>query len=135
MSGRDRLFSLVKSTAGLAVFILTLSFFSLAFAEEIRYDSGGRRDPFVALVGPGGTMAVKSNPGDLNIEGIIFDPKNGGSLVLVNGEFYKEGQSVNKATIVSIFKDRVIMRQDDETKELWIRDELVSADGKISRKK
>jgi hypothetical protein len=108
---------------------LGFAFFSLAFADEIRYDSGNRRDPFVPLVGPGGSVIVKFNPGDLNIEGIIFDPKGSGSLVLVNGEFYKEGQTVNKATIMSIFKDRVILRQDDEEKVLWIRDEVVGSGG------
>lgn len=115
-----------------AVFLFMLlnsGFFSLAFADEIRYDSGNRRDPFLPLVGPGGMVLQKFNPGDLNIEGIIFDPRGSGSLVLVNGEFYKEGQTVNKATIMSIFKDRVIFRQDDEEKVLWIRDEVVGSGG------
>jgi hypothetical protein len=110
-------------------FALHLGFFSLAFADEIRYDSGNRRDPFVPLIGPGGALILKFNPGDLNIEGIIYDPKGTGSLVLVNGEFYKEGQTVNNSTIVSIFKDRVVFSQDNEEKILWIRDEVVASDG------
>lgn len=104
---------------------LICAFFSLAFAEEIRYDSGARRDPMTPLVGPDGVIAVKLNPDDLNIEGIIFDSNRTGSLVLINGEFYKEGQPVKGATIISILKDRVILRQDDEEKSLWMREEVV----------
>lgn len=121
----------IKRSAKAAVLIAVIlwgsgtGIFSLAFADEIRYDSQNRRDPFIPLVGPGGALMLKFNPGDLNIEGIIYDPKAGGSLVLINGEFYKEGQSVGKATIVSIFKDRVVLRQDDEEKTLWIREEVV----------
>ncbi len=77
-------------------------------------------------------MTMKFNPGDLNIEGIIYDPKGNGSLVLVNGEFYKEGQSVNNSTVMSILKDRVVFRQDAEEKILWLRDEVVPSDGLTS---
>lgn len=115
--------------AAIAVFFA--GFFSLAFADEIKYDSGNRRDPFIPLVGPGGVVTMKFNPGDLNIEGIIFDSRRTGSLVLVNGDFYKEGQTVGKATIMSIFKDRVVLRQDDEEKVLWMREEVVPA-GKVT---
>lgn len=111
------------------------SFFSLAFAGEIRYDSGGRRDPMMPLVGPDGIVAVKFNPDDLHIEGIIFDSNRAGSLVLINGEFYKEGQTVNNSTIITIMKDRVILRQDDEEKTLWIREEIVSYDQQIKLEK
>lgn len=103
------------------------AFFSLAFAGEIRYDNGARRDPMTPLVGPDGVINVKFNPDDLNIEGIIYDKNRAGSLVLINGEFYKEGQSVKDATIISILKDRVILRQDDEAEEktIWMREEVL----------
>lgn len=111
----------------LSVFFIT-GYFSLAIADEIRYDSGARRDPMTPLVGPDGIVSLKFDPDDLNIEGIIFDTRKTGSLVLINGDFYKEGQTVKNSTIISIFKDRVILRQDDEEKTLWIREEVVSAD-------
>lgn len=107
------------------------AFFSLAFAGEIRYDSGARRDPLTPLVGPDGVIAIKFNPNDLNIEGIIFDSNRAGSLVLINGDFYKEGQSVKDATIISILKDRVILRQDDEEKSLWMREEIVDPNQQV----
>lgn len=95
-----------------------------AFTEELRYISGGRRDPFQPLITKGGMVVQGFNPSDLKVEGIIFDPLKG-SLVLINGEFYKQGDSVKEAKVISIFKDRVILSQDDEKKELWIREELL----------
>jgi type II secretory pathway component PulC len=95
-----------------------------AQSEPIAYDSGSRRDPFVPLVGPGGVMVQKFNPTDLIVEGIVFDPGGTGSLVLINGEFYKEGDQVKNANIITIFKDRVVLQQADEEKTLWIREEV-----------
>jgi len=96
---------------------------SVRGTEEVRYASGARRDPFIPLVGPGGIVVKTFDPTDLKVEGIIFDP-NQGSLVLINGEFYKQGERVKNATLISIFKDRVILSQDDEQKVIWIREEI-----------
>ena len=103
-------------------------------AEEIHYDSGNRRDPFVPLIGPGGLLSVQSAPVDFHVEGIIYDPPNG-SLVLIDGEFYKEGDTVKNAAIVSIFEDRIILHQSDATKTLWLREEVLSAPNKIEGEK
>src|SRR5437588_34548 len=94
--------------------ILGLSYFFLAFSEQIHYDSGNRRDPFTPLLGPGAARNSKSKS-DLHIEGIIYDAKSS-SLVLINGEFYKAGDKVNNATVVSIFKDRVVLQMEDAEK-------------------
>ena len=108
------------------VIILMIIFVPLVnlLAEEFRYDRGTRKDPFVPLVGPGGLVKSEIQTSDLNIEGIIFDPKKG-SMVLINGEFYKEGDRVKSANVVSIFKDRVILVQNDKEKILWLREELI----------
>ncbi|MBI3317158.1 MAG: hypothetical protein HYZ85_04050 [Candidatus Omnitrophica bacterium] len=95
-----------------------------AYPEEIRYLSGGRRDPFQPLITKEGMVVQGFNPSDLKVEGIIFDPRKG-SLVLINGDFYKQGDSVKEAKIISIFKDRVILSQNDEKKELWLREEIL----------
>lgn len=100
----------------LAVFVRIVS------ADGIQYDSGGRRDPFVPLVGPDGTILKKFDATGLKVEGIIFDPKNG-SLALINGEFYKAGDKLQNAVLAQIFKDRVILSQDDQEKVLWLREE------------
>lgn len=96
------------------------------FAEEIRYDSKGRRDPFAPLVGPDGKI-IRNNldMADFKIEGVIFDPQ-GGSMVLIDGEFYKEGDNLNGLNIISIMKDRVILAQSKQEKTIWLRDEVVN---------
>ena len=103
---------------------------ALAPAADIRYDGGTRRDPFIPLLGPGAPVKADlkaPEPGkDLKIEGIVFDPGGTGSLALINGEFYKEGDQVDHANIISIFPDRVILQESDQQKSLWIREEIVT---------
>jgi hypothetical protein len=109
---------------GLVLIICLFS--SSVMAESVRYDRGDRRDPFIPLIGPEGVVdAKKFNAADVNIEGIIYDPR-GESMVLINGEFYKEGDSVKNASVISIFQDRVILGQSDEQKTIWIREEIVT---------
>ena len=101
-------------------FVFTAS----VLAEDIRYDKGDRRDPLMPLVGPNGVVLTdKFDSTDLKVEGIIYDP-NSESLVLINGEFYKEGDHVNGANVITIFPDRVILEQSDEKKTIWIREEV-----------
>lgn len=105
-------------------FLLILNSASV-IGDVIRYDNGGRRDPFVPLVGADGKVQeVQLTAKDLNIEGVVFDP-NGGSLVLIDGDFYKEGDSIGQASIISIMKDRVILSQSNQEKIIWLRDEVV----------
>jgi len=104
-------------------------FFSLAFADEIRYDSGDRRDPFIPLVGEGAVLSKGFDPSALNVQGIIIDPREGPSA-LINGDLYKEGEHVQNANIIHIFNDRVIFSQDDEEKTIWIREEIVEGQPK-----
>jgi hypothetical protein len=116
---------------GARIFLIFTAFFAITasvLAQEVRYDRGERRDPFIPLIGPEGFVdARKFDTSDLNIEGIIHDPK-GESLVLINGEFYKEGDDVKGANVISIFQDRIILGQSDEQKTIWIREEIVSGE-------
>lgn len=98
--------------------------FSLAPAGEIKYDTAGRRDPFVPLVGPDGVMSFRTKSADFIVEGIIYDP-SGDSMVIVNGEVVRPGDYVRGASVVSIFRDRVILLQEDEEKIIWLREEIV----------
>jgi len=97
--------------------------FPLVFGAEIRYDSAGRRDPFVPLVGPDGLIMKKSARADFVIEGIIFDSE-GGSMVIVNGKVYRPGDTVDGAIIVQIYQDRVLLAQEEEQKTVWLREEI-----------
>jgi len=108
--------------AGLAAVIFLTS--PSVFAETIRYEKGDRRDPFISLVGADGIVARKFDASDINVEGIIYDP-HGESMVLINGEFYKQGDNVKGANVITIFRDRIILGRSDEEKTLWIREEIV----------
>ena len=119
--------SVQKIFRGLGGFVVFLAvFFPLASAEEIKYDSGGRRNPFIPLVTPEGavTASGQKKTGEFKVEGIIFDP-SGGSFALINGKFYKEGERIENAQIITIFKDRVILSVNDAEKVIWLREEIV----------
>jgi hypothetical protein len=103
----------------------------VGLGEDAAYNSGSRRDPFVPQLG--GSAAVGDHRGkasDLSIDGIIYDPV-GGSIVIIKGEYLKVGSQYKDVTIVSILKNRVVIRQNEAEKELWIRDE--AADNKNIR--
>ena len=102
-----------------------LTIFSVAVADEIRYDTAGRRDPFVPLVGPNAFQANERVGADeLVVEGVVYDPK-GGSYAIVASEIFREGESVGGVKVVKILPDRVVFLQ--ETKEIvvWLREEVV----------
>jgi len=93
-----------------------------SFSEEIRYQSGGRRDPFVPIK----TVAVISSDSaetqdtSMILEGIIFDQK-GSSVLVVGGEPYKVGESVSGKKVVAIHQSYVVMEdQNGKQNEYWV---------------
>ena len=55
-----------------ALFFILLTLCGSLHAEEIAYDSGKRRDPFVPLTGEDASMSASSS--GVKLEGIIYDP-------------------------------------------------------------
>lgn len=102
------------------VVLLTMAA-GLLSAEEIVYDSGKRRDPFVPLVGDMGSLEAGSSSG-FKLEGIIYDP-GGRSLVILNGNSYQVGDVAGDVTVTKIGKDHVVILVDGEEKTLWMREE------------
>lgn len=117
---------LLKIAVFAYLFYVALVFIPSLIAEEapslINYDKAERRDPFTPLIGPGGTILQGFNPNDLKVEGIIYDP-NRGSLALINGEFYKRGDTLKDIIVTQIYKDRVVITKEGEEKILWIRED------------
>ena len=106
--------------------VISAGYFSFAYGEEIRYDQGGRRDPFTPLIGEGAVAAVGNQSharADVKIQGIIIDSQQG-SMVLIDGEFYKEGDRIGDMNLISIYKDRIILSQEDVQKTIWLREEI-----------
>lgn len=110
--------------------IITGSIFLFTgLAQEIPYERGERRDPFIPLISADGSMQVMiTGTGGLEIEGIIYDPGSE-SLVLVNGEFYRIGDVVQEASVVSIYKDKVIFDRDGEEIIRFIREDVAEEGG------
>lgn len=107
------------------VLICTFGFlfiFSIAAAGEIRYDGAGRRDPFVPVLG---NSAKEANGGEIQVEGIVYDPK-GGSYALINGQVYREGESLDDSQLVKIMPDRLILTQNSEEIIMWLHEETLS---------
>ncbi len=81
-------------------------------AEEVLYDSHGKRDPFSPLV----TSTIKQAPGllgietveDVILEGIIYDPKKG-SVVILNGSVLKEGEEFANLKVLAVKPDGVAL--------------------------
>ena len=109
--------------AGLVLCLFLLDF-SLAFAEEFRYDNHGRRDPFVSPAQAGfGTQLGQS---ELRLEGVIVDQK-GGSYAIVNGEIVREGEKFQGFLLRKIEPNRVMFQKEGENFETILNqdDELL----------
>ena len=93
--------------------------FSLAFAEEFRYDSHGKRDPFVSPQdGVGGRLGF----GELQLEGVVVDPK-GDSYAIVNNEIIREGQSLQGFLLKKIESTKVLFEKEGEDFEVLLRED------------
>ncbi len=89
---------------------INLSIFSIVASSE-SYEASAKRDPFVPLV-TGEREAVRGLYGaetidDLNVEGIVFDAKEG-SVAIVNGEIVREGEVWDNVKIVTIQPNGVL---------------------------
>ncbi|PIQ87246.1 MAG: hypothetical protein COV74_01620 [Candidatus Omnitrophica bacterium CG11_big_fil_rev_8_21_14_0_20_45_26] len=74
--------------------------FSLAFADDFRYDSHGKRDPFMEPSMR--TAVVKQETGsitNLRLEGVVIDP-GGRSVAIVNGEMVGAGDQIGNQIVV-----------------------------------
>jgi len=99
-------------------------FFSIAYAEEIRYDNANRRDPFQPLVGPHALQNEGTGKDAFPVEGVVYDPP-AGSYAIIGGEIYREGDTVKDAQLIKIMPGRVILNQQSEEVVIWLREEIL----------
>ncbi len=91
-----------------------------SFSEEIRYQSGGRRDPFLPIKSGSVQTATQSADFAIVVEGIIFD-KKGSSVIVVKGEAYKIGDTVEGRKVTAIYPSKATFQdKDGKQNDYWI---------------
>jgi len=92
---------------------------------QIRYESQGKKDPFIPVVTNDGQLLMKVQSEekdiDLNLEGIIYESR-GRSMVIINGEILKVDDSIGSVKIVEIRKDSIVYSKDGEIVTLFAKE-------------
>lgn len=107
---------------GLGLLILQFDF-SLANGEEFRYDSHGKKDPFVSPA-QAVVTTTQMGSGELRLEGVIVDPQ-GSSYAIVNGQIVRQGEAFEGFLLKKVEPNQalfeksgehfaVVLRRDDE---------------------
>ncbi|MBD3426178.1 MAG: hypothetical protein GF409_02985 [Candidatus Omnitrophica bacterium] len=109
--------------SALAAVILMGEVYSHAEPGGFEYESHGRRDPFIPLVGVEtargrvegltGIMSID----DVSLQGILVGP-DGSKMVIINGEMIKEGAMIGSLLVEDIGKNRVRIKIEDQVFEL-----------------
>jgi hypothetical protein len=118
--------------SGMIIFILTvvswavfLSDSSICAQEKSGYDPGGRRDPFLPLISPEGTLLkleTQVNSGGISLEGVIYD-KSGESYAIVDSKVVKVGDTVGDWQVLKIEQNKVIFQKDGQVQESELKKE------------
>jgi hypothetical protein len=89
-----------------------------AQADYFRYESHGKRDPFVCLVGPEKTSSSRLEDvlsvEEVKLEGIGTGAK-GGRTAILNGQILKTGDKVGEIEVVGIQEKSVILKISGKT--------------------
>jgi hypothetical protein len=88
--------------------------FLLAIDSNFVYDSKGKRDPFIPLIGKNVKLTdaeLLSSIEDVTVEGIIIDKKEG-SAVIVNNQILKTGESLGGFRLEKIAPTYVVFSRD-----------------------
>lgn len=118
---------MLKNKRILVGYWLILFLFTRCYAgQEFKYDSKGKRNPFIPLVTDDGRLlkfeeeeGVSKN---LWLEGIIYD-KYGLSWACVNGEIVKIGDKIGAYQVLKIEEDKVVFIKDGELLKVELKKE------------
>ena len=93
------------------VFFMACAYVSYAHCDDFKYESRGKRDPFVPLVGSERPAVMKLEDivsiEDVRLEGIAVGAK-GDMVAIMNGEMVKERDKFGDVEIKSISKKIVV---------------------------
>ena len=100
-------------------------YFSLAFAEDFRYDSHGKRDPFISQAQEGLLTEKELGANQLRLEGIVLQ-QGEGSYAIVNGEVVKEGDVFAGFKVLKIKANQAIFKskEGEKVKVILNQDEV-----------
>ncbi|MFH0791058.1 MAG: hypothetical protein V2A64_05440 [Candidatus Omnitrophota bacterium] len=98
----------------------------LSAQEEFKYNSQGRRDPFIPLVTSDGRLLnpepEQNNKQELMLEGIIYD-KNGMSYAIINGSIAKVGEKIGEFQVLKINNNKVTFIKNGQLSEIKLKEE------------
>ena len=110
------------------ILFLIFGFFSLCLAQgDFIYQSKGKRNPFIPLVGKDGRLMrldkeQERGASDLLVDGIIYD-KQGVSFALVNDRVVGVGDYAGDYRVLKIQDDKITFLKGDQLKEVPINKE------------
>ncbi len=83
------------------------------YAEQFQYDSHGKRDPMIPLIGqekPGGMPLFSeiASIDDVKLAGVTAS-RTGINMAIINGELVKEGFKAGEVEVKKIAKNSVIL--------------------------
>ncbi len=106
---------MIRKICVVTILLFTVFLIKAAFCvspENFRYESRGKRDPFVPLIGQDKPSIAKlediTSIEDVNLEGIAIGAK-GQRVVMINGEILKENNKVGEIEIKKIDRKAVTL--------------------------
>ena len=109
--------------SSLIVFALLILLAQCALCDGFKYESKGKRDPFVPLVGVSRPAVVSlediTSAEDVKVEGIATGAQ-GKKVAILNGEFLKEGDKVGEVELVKVEKKFVTISIGGKSYNLYL---------------
>lgn len=110
-------------TAGIIAVLFFLAAAPYLMCEGFKYESYGKRDPFVPLVGGSRPAIVKlediTSADDVKVEGTAIGA-NGKKVAILNGEVLKEGDKVGEIELKKVEKKSVTISIGGKSYDLYL---------------
>jgi hypothetical protein len=106
--------------------LLFFWFSGYAQEEQFKYDSKGKRNPFIPLVTSDGRLIKlkeeEEKKAEFALEGIVYS-QYGISYAIFNGEVVKVGDKIGESQVLKIEERRVILIKDGQISETELKKE------------
>lgn len=105
------------------LFFLTKVYFSVANESLFVYDSKGKRDPFISLIGKNVKLTdveLLESIEQVRVEGVIVDPDKGSSAI-VNGQIIRVGEFLGGFKLEKVTNYYIVMKRDEKEYTIQFR--------------